>query len=103
MPPTMQPMLPSRTKRARLYKRFEVVQVGPIRLFFSHFELIGFETDSTKLVICAPVAFSNGVESEMNSHRTFLEADKSKWLSQSDFAEKWTEASSVYFRRSLSG
>jgi hypothetical protein len=59
MPPTMQPMQSSRTKRARMYKRFEVVQVGPIRLYFSHFQLIGFESDKTKIVVCAPVTPSS--------------------------------------------
>ena len=98
MPPTMQPMMTSRTKRARMYKRFEVVQVGPIRLFFSHFELIGFESDKTKIVVCAPVMYTAGNESEMNAHRAILDPDQSKWVSKSEFSEKWTEISSLYFK-----
>jgi hypothetical protein len=97
MPPTMQPMQTSRTKRARMYKRFEVVQVGPIRLFFSHFQLIGFESDKTKIVVCAPVTPSGGNECDI-AHCAFLEPDKSKWVSQSVFSEKWTEVSSVNFK-----
>jgi hypothetical protein len=98
MPPTMQAMITSRTKRARMYKRFEAVQVGPIRLYFSHFELIGFESDKTKIVVCAPVMSSSGNEPDMSAHRAMLEPDRSNWLSQSAFSEKWTEVSSVYFR-----
>jgi hypothetical protein len=97
MPPTMQPMLSSRTKRARMYKRFEVVQVGPIRLFFSHFQLIGFESDKTKIVVCAPVMPTGSSEADV-THCAFLEPDKSKWVSQSEFSEKWTEVCSIYFK-----
>jgi hypothetical protein len=97
MPPTMQPMMTSRTKRARMYKRFELVHVGPIRLYFSFFELIAFESDKTKVVVGAPSKASAN-EGEMNQHRLMLEPDKAKWVSPSDFSEKWTEVSEIYFK-----
>ena len=96
MPPTMQPMVTSRTKRARMYKGFESVQVGPIRLFFSHFELIGFESDKTKIVVCVPV--KPGGSGDVETHRLILEPDKDKWVSPSDFSDKWTQVSSIYFK-----
>jgi hypothetical protein len=54
MPPSMHPVERSQTKLARKTKAFEVVHVGPIRLYFSHWTLIGFESDKTKIVVCVP-------------------------------------------------
>ena len=89
MLPTMQPMDTSRTKRARATKSFEQVRVGPLRLYFSHFELIGFQLDGELPVVCVPlkpVGVDTGLHVE--HHRLELEPDKAKWLSKHDFEQK---------------
>ena len=99
MPPTMQPMLKARTKQSRKTKCFEVVNVGPLRLYFSHFELIAFESDKTKFVVCAPIGSSNVATSAgREEHRLILEPDKSNWVSGPEFSRKWTKVADTYFK-----
>ena len=99
MPPTMQPMIRSRTKRSRMYKGFESVNVGPLRLYFSQFELIGFESDKTKVVVCVSQGPASAAPSSgKDEHRLVLEPDDSKWLSAPEFSPKWTELSHTYFK-----
>ena len=89
MLPTMQPMDTSRTKRARATKSFEQVRVGPMRLYFSHFELIGFQLDGELTVVCVPLKpVGVGTAAHVEHHRLELEPDKAKWLSKHDFEQK---------------
>jgi hypothetical protein len=84
----------SRTKRARATKSFEAVRIGPVRLFFSHFELIGFQLDGEQPAVCVPlkrITINTGSHVERN--RLDLEPDKSKWLSKNEFERKWEEVS----------
>src|SRR5262245_34790623 len=99
MLPTMQPMDVARTKRARATKSFEEVRIGRVRLYFSHFELIGFRLDGTPPVVRAPsrpVGVGTGGHVEQNRLR--LEPDKTKWHSEHDFERKWQEISATVFR-----
>lgn len=92
MLPTMQPVETSRTKRARATKAFEVVRVGKIRLYFSHFELIGFQLDGLAPVVrfqSKPIGVNTGAHVEQ--HRLAIEPDKTKWCSKSDFERRWHE------------
>jgi hypothetical protein len=52
---TIRPVEASRTKRARATKSFEEVRLGPVRLYFSHFELIAFQLDGSLPVVCMPL------------------------------------------------
>jgi len=99
MLPTMQPMEKSRTKGARTRKRFEEVHIGPVRLYFSHFELIAFQLDGAAPVVCAilkPMTTNTGMFVE--HHRLHLEPDKAKWLSRNDFEKRWMEVSEAIFK-----
>jgi hypothetical protein len=99
MLPTMQPMDRSRTKRARATKSFEAVRIGPVRLYFSHFELIGFQLDGAPPVVGAvtrPIGVDTGAYVE--GHRLQLEPDRSKWCSKTDFERKWQHVSGAIFR-----
>jgi hypothetical protein len=99
MLPTMQPMDTSRTKRARATKSFEQVRVGPLRLYFSHFELIGFQVDGALPIVCAPlkpIGITTG--SHVEHHRLELEPDKARWLSKIDFELEWREISRAVFQ-----
>ncbi len=88
----MQPVATSRTKRARATKAFEVVRIGKIRLYFSHFELIGFHLDGQTPVVCVPSKpVGVGTGAHVEQHRLELEPDKANWNSKSDFERKWHE------------
>ena len=93
MLPTMQPMEASRTKRARATKAFEVVRVGKTCLYFSHFELIGFQLDGMPPVVCVPLN-PTGVDARAHverHRRLHLEPDKEKWCSKNEFERKWQD------------
>jgi hypothetical protein len=95
----MQPVEKSRTKRARATKSFEEVRIAPVRLYFSHFELIAFQLDGAPPVVCAvlrPIGVDTGTFVEL--HRLHLEPDKAKWHSKNNFERKWQEASETVFR-----
>lgn len=96
MPPTMQPMMKSRTKRARGTKNFECVHVGPIRLYFSCWQLIGIESDKTKIVVLGGATLTT--PGDGYRHRRALEPDESKWLSPTEFSEKWATVSEIYLK-----
>jgi hypothetical protein len=99
MLPTMHPVEKSRTKRARATKAFEEVRIGPLRLYFSHYELIGFQLDGKLPVVSAPsqpIGVDTGAYVEQN--RLHLEPDKSKWCSKHDFEKKWQEISVTVLR-----
>jgi hypothetical protein len=81
-----------------MYKGFEVVHVGPIRLYFNHFELIGFESDKTKIVVCGGETPVSRDQVAHNEPRLQLEADPAKWVSTSEFSEKWTELCAACFK-----
>ena len=99
MLPTMQPMDTSRTKRARATKSFEQVRVGPMRLYFSHFELIGFQLDGALPVVCVPQKpVGVGTGAHVEQHRLDLEPDKTNWVSKHDFEQKWQEIGNAIFR-----
>ena len=101
MLPTMSPVDPSRTKRARATKSFEEVRIGPVRLYFSHFELIGFQIDGALPVVCAslrPITVDTGAYLERN--RLHLEPDRAKWRSKHEFERKWEEVSERLFQAS---
>ena len=101
MLPTMQPVESSRTKRARATKLFEQVRIGPVRLYFSHFELIGFQVDGAHPVVCVPLQFIGvGTGGHVENNRLELEPDKTKWFSKNEFEQKWQEISSGIFRSS---
>ena len=92
MLPTMQPMEASRTKRARMTKAFEVVRIGKTRLYFSHFELIGFQLDGRPPVVCVPLRpISVDTGFHVEQHRLQLEPDKEKWCSKNEFERKWQD------------
>lgn len=99
MLPSMQPMIASRTKRARATKSFEVVRVGNLQLFFSHYELIGFQFDEQSPVVAAPTsAASVSTPSFVRQHRLRLESDERKerkWHSRVEFERKWNAVKSV--------
>jgi hypothetical protein len=99
MLPTMQPVDMSRTKRARATKSFEEVRIGPVRLYFSHFELIGFHLDGALPVVSAP-ARPIGVSTGGHVNRLHLEPDKSKWCPKRDFEKKWQEISDAVLQMS---
>jgi hypothetical protein len=100
MLPTMRPVVKSRTKRARATKSFEEVRIGPVRLYFSHFELIGFQLDGALPVVCAPLQ-PIGVDTGAHvvHNRLALEPDKTKWLTKHDFERKWEEVGNTIFAR----
>jgi hypothetical protein len=99
MLPTMQPVEKSRTQRARATKAFEEVRVGRVRLYFSHFELIGFQVDGSPPAVCLPLApIGVGTSAHVLQHRSHLEPDKSKWCSKQDFEKKWLEVSGAAFQ-----
>jgi hypothetical protein len=82
----------SRTKRARATKAFEVVRIGKTRLYFSHFELIGFQLDGMPPVVCVPLRPLTVTGLHVKQHRRFqLEPDKEKWCSKNEFERKWQE------------
>jgi hypothetical protein len=99
MLPTMQPVEASRTRRARANKAFEVVRVGKTRLYFSHFELIGFQLDGMPPVVCVPLK-PIGVDAgaHVEQHRLHLEPDKEKWCSKNEFERKWQELEAAVLR-----
>lgn len=97
MLPTMQPMIPSRTKQARATKAFEQVRVGPVRLYFSHWELIGFQLDGSAPVVCAPVA-RPGASVDIERHRLDIEPDHARWVSRQEFERRWHETGEAVFR-----
>jgi hypothetical protein len=100
MLPTMQPIETSRTKRARATKSFEQVRVGPVRLYFSHFELIRFQLDGALPVVCVPIRpVGIGTGGHVEQHRLHLEPDRTKWLSKHEFEQKWHQISSAVFQR----
>ena len=100
MLPTMQPVDKSRTKRARATKSFEEVRIGPVRLYFSHFELIGFQLDGAPPAVCVPLQpIGVGTGGHVEHNRLYLEADNTKWLSKHDFERKWEEVSNTIFAR----
>jgi hypothetical protein len=100
MLPTMQPVEASRTRRARATKAFEAVRIGKTRLYFSHFELIGFQLDGMPpVVVCVPLKLIGvyaGVDLEL--HRLHLEPDKEKWCSKNEFERKWEELEAAVLR-----
>lgn len=99
MLPTMQPLDPSRTKRARAAKAFEVLRIGPVRLYFSHFELIGFQVDGSPPVVrVAAKAAGVDVGGHVEQHRLRLEPDRSKWYAEFDFERAWEAAFADLFR-----
>ena len=74
MLPTMQPVEKFRTKRGRATKSFEEVRVGPVRLYFSHFELIAFQLDGAPPVVCAvlrPITVDMGPDQAPWTPRNF--------------------------------
>jgi hypothetical protein len=91
MLPTMRPMEHSRTKRARVMKQFEEVRIGPIRLYFSYFELIGFQVDGFAPVVCGPTTVDAG--SNLDPRRLQLEPDNAKWLPKHAFEAEWEKIS----------
>ena len=94
MLPTMKPVVASRTKRARATKAFEEVRLGPVRLYFSHFELIGFQLDGALPVACVPLKpITVDTGADVEQHRLHLEPDRTKWCSRHDFEKKWEEIS----------
>jgi hypothetical protein len=97
MLPTMQPVEKSRaTKRGRAIKAFEEVRIGPLRLYFSHFELIVFQLDGKLPVVSAPSQPIGAIH--MEDRRLHLEPDKSKWCSKNDFEKQWEEISATVLR-----
>jgi hypothetical protein len=98
MLPTMQPIESLRTKRARATKSFEAVHTRRVCLYFSHFELVGFQVYGAPPVVCMPlkpVGPDTGAHVELN--RLQLEPDKSKWDSKQDFESKWEDVSRSVF------
>lgn len=88
----MRAVLPSRTKRARATKAFEEVRVGSVRLYFSHFELIGFQRDGHPPVVCAPPKpIGPTTSADIEQHRRHLEPDPAKWLTRNDFERVWED------------
>jgi hypothetical protein len=69
-------------------KAFEEVRIGPVRLFFCLFELIGFKLDGDPPVVCVP---SSPAVDFVDPNRLVLEADQIKWVSRNDFETKWEE------------
>lgn len=99
MLPKMEPVERSRTKNARATKLFEIVRVGILRLFFSHFELIAFQVDGESLIVCEPLRpISVGTGGHVAGNRLQLQPDKSKWLDKDAFEKKWHEASKSVLR-----
>jgi len=96
MLPSMQPMDPARTKSARATKLFEAVRLGPVRLYFSHFELIGFQVDGSPPVVRVKGTGSNA--DHVERHRLRLEPDRTKWLAEIDFERAWEAAYADLFR-----
>jgi hypothetical protein len=98
MLPTMQPVENSsrRTKRGRGINAFEEVRIGPLRLYFSHFELIGFQLDGKPPVVSDPPQPIGAIHIE--ARRFHLEPDKSKWCSKNDFEKQWEDISATVFR-----
>lgn len=96
MLPTMQPVEKSRTKQARATKAFEEVRIGRLGLYFSHFELIGFQLDGAPPVVCVPLEpIGVGTAAHVEQHRHHLEPDKMKWCTKHDFENQWLEVSTV--------
>jgi hypothetical protein len=99
MLPTSQPMEPSRTKRARASKCFEEVRIGAVRLYFSHFESIGFQLDGALPAVRVPSSRPGvNLPIHVEQNRLCLEPDKTKWLSKHDFEMKWEEISNAVFQ-----
>jgi hypothetical protein len=98
--PTMQPVVKSRTRRARAMKAFEEVRIGPVRLFFCLFELIGFKLDGDPAVVCVP---SSPVVEFVDPNRLVLEANQTKWVSRNEFEQKWEEMYWSVFQVRLGG
>jgi hypothetical protein len=61
-------------------------------LYFSDFELIGFQLDGKMPVVSAPST------PNVEGNRPHLEPDKSKWCSKHDFEKKWEEISVTVLR-----
>ena len=98
MLPTMKPVYTSRTKRARATKAFEEVRVGSARLYFSHFELIGFQLDGGPPVVCEPQRpYTLNTGTHLDQHRLHLEPDQAKWCTLLAFEKKWEEISKTLF------
>jgi hypothetical protein len=97
MLPSMQPMIPSRTKRARATKAFEQVRIGPVRLYFSHWELIGLQVDGSPPVVCG-LETRPGVTTpgHAEQHRRGLEPDESRWVARQEFERRWQEVGAVF-------
>ena len=95
----MHPVDTSRTKRARATKAFEEVRFGKVRLYFSHFELIGFQFDGMLPVVSAP-SKPSGIDTgaHVEQNRLHLEPDKTKWCSKHDFENKWQELEATVIR-----
>jgi hypothetical protein len=98
MLPTMKPVYKSRTKRARAMKAFEEVRVGSARLYFSHFELIGFQLDGEPPVVCEPQRpYTLDTAHHVDENRLHLEPDQAKWSTLSAFEKKWREIRKMLF------
>lgn len=99
MLPTMKPVDSSRTKRARATKPFEEVRIGAVRLYFSHFELIGFQVDGAVPMVCVPLRRKTlNTGAYVEQHRLHLEPDMAKWCSRHEFEKKWEGIGEMLFR-----
>ena len=84
MLPTMQRLNRSRTA--------EVVRIGHLQLYFSFFNLIGFQIDGQHAVVCA----ETHRRTTTTKHLLLIEPDKSKWITHLEFTQKWMENSKKF-------
>lgn len=90
MRPTMQLLTES--------KKTQIVRIGPLRLYFGYLNLIAFQLDGQAPVVCA----NDHGRTTTARHLVMLEPNKSKWVSELEFARQWLAVSKMVFQVNVS-